>query len=42
MVSQGVPLALWHTDGQFIFQGALLLAAVLVNNFIRRKAQEAR
>jgi len=42
MVSQGVPLALWNTDGQFIFQGALLLAAVLVNNFIRRKAQEAR
>ena len=42
MVSQGVPAALWNTDGQFIFQGALLLAAVLVNNFIRRKAQEAR
>jgi ribose/xylose/arabinose/galactoside ABC-type transport system permease subunit len=38
----GIPAARWNQDGRFIFLGAVLLLAVLVNNYIRRKAQEAR
>ena len=32
----------WNSDGRFAFLGGVLLAAVLVNNFTRKKAQEAR
>ncbi len=38
----GIPYARWNSDGRFIFLGAVLLLAVLVNNYVRRKAQEAR
>lgn len=32
----------WNSDGRFAFLGGVLLLAVLVNNFTRKKAQEAR
>ncbi len=32
----------WNSDGRFAFLGGVLLLAVLVNDFIRKKAQEAR
>jgi ribose/xylose/arabinose/galactoside ABC-type transport system permease subunit len=38
----GIPFAGWNQDGRYVFIGGVLLLAVLVNNFVRRKAQEAR
>ena len=38
----GIPAAQWNQDGRFIFLGAVLLVAVLVNNYVRRKANEQR
>ncbi len=38
----GVQTTRWNSDGRFAFLGGVLLLAVLVNNFIRKKAQEAR
>ncbi len=38
----GIPLSKWNSDNRFIFLGVVLLAAVLVNQKIRKKAQEAR
>ncbi|MGD9702109.1 MAG: hypothetical protein AB7Q42_06615 [Acidimicrobiia bacterium] len=38
----GIPYAQWNQDGRFVFLGVILLLAVLVNNAIRKKAQEAR
>lgn len=38
----GIPAARWNQDGRFIFLGAVLLAAVLVNNYVRKKANELR
>jgi simple sugar transport system permease protein len=38
----GIPFAGWNQDGRFVFIGGVLLLAVLVNNYVRRKAQEAR
>jgi simple sugar transport system permease protein len=32
----------WNSDGRYAFLGGVLLAAVLVNNYTRKKAQEAR
>ena len=32
----------WNEDGRFAFLGGVLLIAVLVNTYTRRKAQEAR
>jgi ribose/xylose/arabinose/galactoside ABC-type transport system permease subunit len=32
----------WDSNGRFAFLGGVLLAAVLVNNYTRKKAQEAR
>lgn len=32
----------WNEDGRFAFLGGVLLVAVLVNTYIRKKAQEAR
>ena len=32
----------WNSDARFAFLGAVLLVAVLVNNYVRKKAQEAR
>jgi simple sugar transport system permease protein len=42
MSFQGIPFAGWNSDWRFLFVGAILLLAVLVNNFVRRKAEEAR
>jgi len=42
MSDNGIGSANWNQDGKFAFKGAVLLIAVLVNNFIRKKAQEAR
>ncbi len=38
----GVQTTKWNSDGRFAFLGGVLLLAVLVNNFTRKKAQEAR
>ena len=32
----------WNGDGRYAFLGGVLLVAVLVNTYTRRKAQEAR
>jgi simple sugar transport system permease protein len=40
--TNGVQSTGWNSDGRFTFLGGVLLLAVLVNNFTRRKAQEAR
>lgn len=42
MSFQGIPFAGWNSDWRFLFVGIILLLAVLVNNFVRRKAEEAR
>ena len=42
MSDSGIAAAGWNQDGKFAFKGVVLLVAVLVNNFIRKKAQEAR
>ncbi|MFM8777489.1 MAG: ABC transporter permease [Actinomycetota bacterium] len=38
----GIPAARWNQDGRFIFLGAVLLVSVLVNNYVRKKANEQR
>jgi ribose/xylose/arabinose/galactoside ABC-type transport system permease subunit len=38
----GIPFAGWNTDWRYLFLGVILLAAVLVNNLVRGKAQRAR
>jgi simple sugar transport system permease protein len=38
----GVQTTNWNSDGRFAFLGGVLLLAVLVNNFTRKKAQESR
>jgi simple sugar transport system permease protein len=42
MVNQGIVLAGWNPDWFTFFLGALLLGAILLNNFIRRRAEAAR
>ncbi|MCH8985134.1 MAG: hypothetical protein IIB04_00805 [Acidobacteria bacterium] len=42
MSFQGIPFAGWNSDWRFLFVGAILLLAVLVNNFVRKKAEAAR
>ena len=42
MLATGIPGARWNTDNKYIFLGAVLFLAVLVNQKIRKKAQEAR
>ncbi len=42
MSYNGIGAARWNSDGKFAFQGVVLLIAVLVNNYTRKKAQEAR
>lgn len=41
MTSQGIFIARWNTDWFRVFLGALLLIAVVFNNFIRKRATEA-
>jgi simple sugar transport system permease protein len=42
MSDNGIASAGWNQDGKFAFKGVVLLIAVLVNNLVRKKAQEAR
>ena len=42
MSTNGVQSTGWNSDGRFAFLGIVLLLAVLVNNYTRKKAQEAR
>jgi ABC-type xylose transport system permease subunit len=42
MSTQGVQITRWNSDGRYAFLGAVLLSAVLVNTYTRKKAQEAR
>ncbi|MCY4069223.1 MAG: hypothetical protein OXE79_09005 [Acidimicrobiaceae bacterium] len=41
MISQGIGFAQWNSDWRFLVLGALLLVAVLVNNYVRRRAEKA-
>jgi simple sugar transport system permease protein len=42
MVRQGIVLSGWDSDWFFLFLGAMLLIAALINQVVRRKAEEAR
>lgn len=42
MATLGIPYAGWNSDWRWLFLGVILLLAVLVNTFIRRRAQGAR
>ncbi|GGM73155.1 sugar ABC transporter permease [Longimycelium tulufanense] len=42
MTRQGIVFARWDTDWFMLFLGVMLLAAVLVNNAFRRKAERVR
>jgi simple sugar transport system permease protein len=42
MAFTGIAFAGWNTDWQWLFVGVLLLIAVLVNRYVRAKAEEAR
>ena len=41
MISQGIGFAQWNSDWRFLVLGALLLVAVLANNYVRGKAEKA-
>jgi simple sugar transport system permease protein len=38
----GISFSGWNTDWRFLFLGVILLLAVLVNNFVRQRAEGAR
>jgi simple sugar transport system permease protein len=42
MAGQGIVYAGWDPDWFTFFEGALLLGAILLNNFIRRRAEASR
>jgi simple sugar transport system permease protein len=42
MTNQGIVYAGWNPDWFYFFLGALLLGAILFNNFIRQRAEAAR
>lgn len=42
MISQGIAFATWNSDWRFLVLGALLLVAVLVNNYVRSQAEKVR
>ncbi|MGH8871231.1 MAG: ABC transporter permease [Acidimicrobiia bacterium] len=42
MVRQGIVLSRWDSDWFFLFLGVMLLGAALLNQFVRKKAEEAR
>lgn len=42
MISQGIGFAQWNSDWRFLVLGALLLVAVLVNNYVRGRAEKMR
>ncbi len=39
MSFQGIPFAGWNSDWRFLFVGVILLLAVLVNNYVRSRAE---
>jgi simple sugar transport system permease protein len=42
MAFTGIPFAGWDTDWYYTFLGVMLLVAVLVNNYTRKRATEMR
>jgi simple sugar transport system permease protein len=42
MARQGIVFAQWNSDWFMLFLGVMLLAAVLVNNAFRRRAERVR
>ena len=42
MIQQGIGFSGWNSDWRFLVLGALLLVAVLVNNYVRGRAEKAR
>ncbi len=38
----GIQFSGWNTDWRFLFLGVILLVAVLVNNYVRKRAEGAR
>ena len=42
MIQQGIGFATWNSDWRFLVLGALLLIAVLANNFVRGRAEKSR
>ena len=42
MITQGIGFATWNSDWRFLVLGALLLVAVLVNNYVRGQAAKIR
>lgn len=42
MISQGIAFATWNSDWRFLVLGTLLLVAVMVNNYVRSRAEKAR
>ncbi|MDH3500852.1 MAG: ABC transporter permease, partial [Acidimicrobiia bacterium] len=42
MSFQGIPFSGWNSDWRFLFVGVILLLAVLVNNYVRARAEAAR
>ncbi len=42
MSFQGIPFSGWNSDWRFLFVGVILLLAVLVNNYVRSRAEAAR
>ncbi len=42
MSFQGIPFAGWNSNWKFLFLGVILLLAVIVNNYVRTKAEQSR
>ena len=42
MITSGIGFATWNSDWRFLVLGALLLLAVLVNNYVRSQAEKVR
>ena len=42
MITQGIGFAGWNTDWQFLVLGFLLLVAVIVNNYVRGRAERMK
>ena len=40
MISQGIGFAQWNTDWRFLVLGFLLLVAVIINNYVRNRAEK--
>ena len=41
MSFQGIPFAGWNSDWRFLFVGVILLLAVMVNNYVRGRAEKS-